>query len=122
MSRVCDFIKECGIFYVLTINEEFPAGRPFGAIMEYEKDLYISTIDTKAVYKQLKEHENMQIIALKPGTRDWVRVSGVAKECCDLDIKQKMLDECPVLSKHFTSADAPHYTIFQINIIESEFN
>ncbi|MGG7202298.1 hypothetical protein ACQPUL_16230 [Clostridium butyricum] len=28
MSKTIDFIKECGIFYVLTINNNFPAGRP----------------------------------------------------------------------------------------------
>ena len=122
MSKVYDFIRECGVFYVLTINEKFPAGRPFGAIMEYENDLYISTADTKAVYKQLKEHENMQILALRTGTRDWVRVSGVAMECCDLDIKQKMLDVCPILSKHYTSADEPHYNVFQIRVVNIEFN
>ena len=70
MSQTYDFIKECGIFFVLTQNNDFPAGRPFGAIMEYNNFLYISTADTKEVYKQLSEHNKMQIIALKSGTRD----------------------------------------------------
>ncbi|NOW38969.1 putative pyridoxamine 5'-phosphate oxidase family protein, partial [Clostridium butyricum] len=42
----------------------------------------------------------MQIIALKNVTRNWVRVNGVAEECFDIDIKQNMLVECPVLTKH----------------------
>ena len=88
--------------------------------MEYNNFLYISTADTKAVYKQLSEHNKMQIIALKGGTRDWIRVSGIATECYDQSIKQKMLEECPVLSKHYSSADAPHFNLFQIEIINSE--
>lgn len=34
MSREYEFLKECGYFYVLTINKDFPDGRPFGAVME----------------------------------------------------------------------------------------
>lgn len=34
MSKEYDFLKECGYFYVLTINGDYPAGRPFGAVME----------------------------------------------------------------------------------------
>ena len=122
MSKVCDFIRECEVFYLLTINKDFPAGRPFGAIMEYENDLYVSTSDTKEVYRQLKENGNVQIIALKEETREWVRVSGVAKECNDLYMKQKMIEECPILSKHYASADAPHYSLFQIKVENVEFN
>lgn len=51
MSKISEFLRECGVFYVLTINGDFPAGRPFGAIMEYENDLYISTGDMKDVYR-----------------------------------------------------------------------
>ena len=35
MSKAYEFLKECSCFYVLTINGDFPAGRPFGAVMEY---------------------------------------------------------------------------------------
>ena len=121
MSKIIDFLKECGTFYVLTINKDFPAGRPFGAVMEYKNDLYIATADTKEVYKQLKENSAVQIIALKPGTREWIRVSGTATECTDLNIKQIMLKECPVLSKHYTSANVPHYNLFQIKVTNVEF-
>lgn len=121
MSKVYDFIKECGAFFILTNNGEFPAGRPFGAIMELEDDLYIATADMKAVYKQLKENGNMQILALKPGTREWVRVTGIAEECDSLEIKERMLVECPVLTKHYPSADTPHYNVFKIRVVEVEF-
>lgn len=36
MSKVYDFLQECGCFYVLTLNGDFPAGRPFGAVMEHD--------------------------------------------------------------------------------------
>ena len=55
MSKVYEFLKECGYFYVLTFNEDFPAGRPFGAVMEYNNKLYISTNNENQAHKQLKK-------------------------------------------------------------------
>ncbi len=120
MSKVYDFIKECGTFFVLTSKNNCPMGRPFGAIMEIENDLYVATSDVKAVYNQIKENENVQIVAIKSGTRDWIRVIGKAVECTDIDIKEKMLNECPVLKNHYSSADAEHYNIFKISVMGSE--
>lgn len=118
MSKICEFLKECGPFFVLTVNEDAPAGRPFGAVMEYDNDLYISTADGKAVYKQLKSNEKMQIVALKPGTREWVRINGIAKECISIDIKRMMLKECPVLTNHYSSPEDPHYCVFLIKVVD----
>ena len=39
MGKAYEFLKECGVFYVLTINGDYPAGRPFGAVMEVDEDL-----------------------------------------------------------------------------------
>ena len=111
-----NFLKECGVFYVLTINGDYPAGRPFGAVMEYNDDLYISTADTKKVYRQLKEHSQVQIVSLKSGTREWIRVNGVATECIDMEMKKKMMEECSVLKKHFPTPDSPHYVVFRIRV------
>lgn len=41
MSKAYEFLKECGYFYVLTINGDYSTGRPFGAVMEHDNKLYI---------------------------------------------------------------------------------
>ena len=101
MSKAYEFLRECGYFYVLTINKDFPAGRPFGAVMEYDNKLYISTNTGNQAHIQLRENGNIQILAKKEQTREWLRITGKATECVDISMKQKMLEECPVLSKHF---------------------
>lgn len=122
MSKVYEFLKECGYFYVLTINGDFPAGRPFGAVMEQDGKLYISTHDGNKVHDQLRNNENVQILSKKEGTREWLRITGKAAECTDLSMKQKMLEECPLLSKHFSSAESEHYLLFEIKVLEVEFH
>lgn len=122
MSKIYDFLKECGTFFVLTISDEFPVGRPFGAVMEIDNHLYISTSDTKNVYTQLKNNPHLQIVALKNGTRNWLRLKGIAQECTDLNLKSQMLAVCPILTKHFPDATTPHYTVFEISVLDYEFN
>lgn len=121
MDRVNAFLKACGAFFVLTVNGDFPAGRPFGAAMEEDGFLFISTGSEKAVCQQLKAHPQMQILALKPGTREWMRLHGIAEECHDVSVKERMLRECPVLKKHYASADAPHFAVFRIEKVDVEF-
>ena len=57
MSKAYDFLKECGAFFVLSVNGDYPAGRPFGAVMEVgdnftviEKDLKETTYEVKEIY------------------------------------------------------------------------
>lgn len=119
MSRYYDFLKDCGVFYMLTVNGNAPAGRPFGAVMENKGDLYVTAADTKDVYRQMKENPNIQIVTLKPGTREWIRISGTAEESTDIAMKQKMLDECEILSKHYTGPTNDHFCIFRIRIREA---
>lgn len=119
MSGYYDFLKDCGVFYLVTVNGNAPAGRPFGAVMENEGDLYITAADTKAVYCHMKENPNVQIVALKSGTRKWIRISGTAEECTDIAMKQKMLDDCPNLSKYYTAPTDEHFCIFRVRVAEA---
>ncbi len=121
MSKAYDFIKECGCFFVLTINGDFPAGRPFGAIMEKDGELYISTHDGNQVHSQLRMNGNVQIIAKKEQSREWLRVTGKAEECHGVEMKQRMMDECPVLKKRFSSAQSEHFLLFKITVENTEF-
>lgn len=115
MSKAYEFLSECKIFFVATINGNFPAVRPFGAIMEFNNVLYFSTGTNKNVYKQLLSDNHIQIVALKHGTRDWIRISGNAIEVCDLALKQEMLNACPALGKRFSSKADPLFALFKVD-------
>lgn len=116
MSKAYEFLKECGVFYVLTINGDYPAGRPFGAVMEVDNDLYLSTNDFNEAHKQLRENEHIQIIAKKPQGREWIRITGLASECNDPTLKKKMYDETPILKKHHDSFESEHFLMFKVSV------
>lgn len=78
-----------------------PACRPFGAVAEYSGHLYISTGNTKEVYKQFKNLPYIQITALKAETREWLRLDAMVEERTALSEKKMMLENCPVLKNAF---------------------
>lgn len=114
MSKVFELLKEYGVFYVATVKDGMPAVRPFGAVMEYNNELYIATANFKEVYKQFKEEKNVQLAATKAGTLDWLRITGIAEEVAEMEIKEKMLEACPVLVDIFKFADNEVFAVFCI--------
>ena len=120
MSKAHEFLKECGSFFVLTINGDYPAGRPFGAVMEVGDYLYLSTNDMNQAHKQMREHEKIQIVAKKPDTKDWIRITGIAEECNDKELKQRMLEECPVLQQRFGAVGMEHFIMFRVKVVNTE--
>ena len=115
MSKTYEFLKECGVFWVSTVNNNTPAVRPFGAVMEYNNHLYISTGITKNVCSQLISNQNVQIASLPSGTRDWIRITGKAIKVDALEEKNAMLDACPILNKRFSSANDDNFALFRID-------
>ena len=120
MSKAYEFLKECGSFFVLTINGDYPAGRPFGAVMEVDDYLYLSTNDMNQVHKQMREHEKIQIVAKKPESREWIRITGITEECDDKELKQRMLEECPVLQQRFGAVGMEHFIMFRVKVESTE--
>ena len=120
MSKAYEFLKECGSFFVLTMNGEYPAGRPFGAVMEVDNDLYLATNDRNEAHKQMRENEHIQMVAKKAESREWIRITGIATECDNKELKEKMLEECPILQQRFESVGMEHFLMFQVKVKKVE--
>ena len=114
MSKTYEFLAACGVFFLASVDDDAPAIRPFGAVMEHKDELYISTANTKSVYAQMIDNPKIQIVALKSGTRDWIRVTGRAVEVDEPALKLLMLDRCPALKKRFESHESEHFALFRI--------
>ncbi len=120
MSQAYEFLRECGVFFVATVDEnQCPQARPFGAVMELKGEMYISTAVGKAVYRQMRGNSRIQMTALKPGSRDWIRVNALVKEETDAAVKARMLEECPALTRHFRTADCPDFAVFRLEEVDS---
>ena len=77
MNRAVKFIKDCGVFYLATVDGDYPHVRPFGAITEYDGKIYITTGNKKNVYRQMIVNPNIEISATAEDG-SWIRLTGRA--------------------------------------------
>ena len=90
MERICNFLKDAGVYYLATMDGDQPRVRPFGTAIIFEGKLYIQTGKVKQVSKQLAANPKAEICAFKDGM--WLRVAGELAEDDRVEAKKAMLD------------------------------
>ncbi|MBC2578884.1 pyridoxamine 5'-phosphate oxidase family protein [Clostridium sp. DJ247] len=112
MNEVFEFLNECGVFFVSTVDGEQPRVRPFSFVMEYEDKLCFATNNKKPFYAQLMTNPNIEISAATKDGR-WLRMSGKAVFCTKKEAKSQALDIMPAL-KHMYSVEDEIFEIFYL--------
>ena len=90
MEKICNFLKEAGVYYLATVEDGQPRVRPFGTAHIFEGKLYIQTGKVKPVSKQIAENPKVEICAFKDGK--WLRLAGELVEDDRIEAKKSMLD------------------------------
>ena len=103
MQEVYEFLKECGVYYLATIDGDKPRVRPFGTIEIFENHLYIQTGKKKNVYKQIEKNKKVEICAFKIGKWIWIFGERVPDE--RVIAKKYMLDKYPELRSMYNEYD-----------------
>lgn len=120
MRAYVDFIKKCGVFFVSTVSDNAPESRPFGVISYDGRFLYLATAKGKKVYNEMRANPNIQITAILSGTREWVRISGLAFEENSFEKKIFMFTDNPRLANIYDSVHDPVFTIFRVEVTNLE--
>ena len=103
MEEVQRFIKDAGVYYLATIEDNKPKVRPFGTIEIFEGKLYIQTGKNKKVYKQILDNPNVELCTFKDGR--WIRLSGELVSDDRVEAKKDMLDKNPNLRGMYDEND-----------------
>ena len=103
MQEVRDFLKECGVYYLATIDNDEPRVRPFGTAEIFENHLYIQTGKKKDVFKQIEKNNKVELCAYKDGK--WIRVTGKLILDDRKEAKKDMLDKNPSLRGMYSEED-----------------
>ena len=104
LERVCKFLKECGTYYLATVEGDQPRLRPFGTVHVFEDKLYIQTGKVKSVSKQIMANPKVEICGFKDGK--WLRVAGELVEDDRVEAKKSMLDAYPSLRGMYDENDS----------------
>lgn len=104
MKEVYEFLKNCGTYYIATMDGDQPSLRPFGTAHIFENKLYIQTGKSKNVSKQMKKNPRISICTMNPN-KQWIRIQATAVEDDRVEPKQSMLDAYPNLKSLYSATD-----------------
>ena len=103
MERVCQFLKDAGVYYLATVEGDQPRVRPFGTAHIFEGKLYIQTGKVKPTSKQLLANPKAEICAFNNGA--WIRIAGELIEDDRNEARKSMLDAYPNLRGMYHEED-----------------
>ena len=115
MTRVYDFLKKVGVYYLATVEGGQPRVRPFGTINEFEDKLYIQTGKIKPTSKQLLANPKAEICAFCDGA--WIRVTCELVEDDRFEAKKSMLDAYPHLRGMYDENDGNTQVFYMNNAV-----
>lgn len=104
MKQIYDFLKNSGVYYLATVENNQPRVRPFGTIDLFEGKLYIQTGKSKAVAQQMKANPKVEISAMSQDGK-WIRISAEAVLDENIKAQEHMLDAYPDLKAMYQPGD-----------------
>ena len=120
MEEVKNFLKDAGVYYLATIDNNKPKVRPFGTAEIFEDKLYIQTGKKKDVYKQIIANPNVEICAFNNGK--WIRIAGKLVADDRIEAKKDMLDKNPSLRSMYNEADDNTIVLYFENAVATIYS
>jgi uncharacterized pyridoxamine 5'-phosphate oxidase family protein len=105
LQEIKDYLAECKVYYLATVDGDNARVRPFGVSEIYNGRLYLMSGKGKDVFKQLVKNPNFELSATKANGAEWIRVSGKLVNDDDVVMKQYILDQNPELKQLYQADD-----------------
>jgi uncharacterized pyridoxamine 5'-phosphate oxidase family protein len=113
MSKINDYLKETGVFFLATEDGDQPKLRPLGAHLEMDGKVLFGIGDFKAVYKQMQANPLVEIAACKKNGH-WLRYTGRAVFETDYKYAEAILESAPNLRQIYNDKTGYKMAVFHL--------
>lgn len=121
MNPITKELKEVGVFFIASAQDNIPHVRPFGAAAEFEGKTYICTNNKKACFKEMTENPHIEISAMYPGG-EWLRMTATPVRDERREAKTAMLEQYPDLRKMYREDDGIFEVLYLENVKCTKFS
>lgn len=116
VGKCCQFIRDCGYFFLATSVDGSPRMRPFGMIYSNGRNLFIVTDKRKKVYEELTGNPQVGIASYNPGTRRWIRISARVEEETSRVVWEEIMMMYPSLRQKYLDETGIYIVIYKLLI------
>ena len=117
LQKALDFLRDHNEIAFATCEGNLPKLRIFQIMKQEGTLLYFSTSAEKAVWKELMQNPNVEVLAYADNVS--VRCSGMVNFNVEDDVKRWIYDHNPVLPRLYSSYDQLVY--FRLSIAEMDY-
>ena len=121
MSKMYEFLKEAGVFFIATEDGDQARVRPFGLVFEFENKLYFGVGDFKPSYRQLKSNPRFEISAVRNKNSEWIRLTANAVFDDRAEAVQKAFEAVPSLREVYPEGGKNKLAVFYADNTEAYF-
>jgi uncharacterized pyridoxamine 5'-phosphate oxidase family protein len=114
MEKIIEFLTKNKSGVLATSEDNKPHARPQHVHLIKDGKFYFTTSNKKNAYKQLVKNPYIEFVVT---TKDFsiTRISGAVKFTDDLDEKQLVLDNAPLVKKGYKTADNEALEVFYLD-------
>lgn len=99
-QELVTMLKECGHYYLATVNDNLPCVRPVNFIDVYNGEIYAMTRKSKQnLYEHAMKNPNVQIVFYPKDSRNWARISCKLVEAETPEVRKQFLAMYPSVTK-----------------------
>ena len=100
-QELVTMLKECGHYYLATVNNNLPCVRPVTFIDVYNGEVYAMTRKSKDVYEHAAKNPNVQIAFYPKDSRNWARITCKLVDAETPEVRKQFLAMYPsVMEAH----------------------
>ena len=121
MEKIINFLEKNNVGIVATSENNIPHGRPQHIHLIRDGKFYFTTANVKKAYAELKENPYIEFIVTTPDYIT-VRMSGKIEFTNDLNEKQLVLDNAPLVKKGYETAENPIFEVFYLQHGEASYS
>lgn len=120
-KEVFNFLKEkTKVNFVATMNGNKPSNRPFGEPVLFDDKIYIITNANKKVAKQIKQNNNVCIVAYDSTDETWIRINcKLIDDSDNMKAKQAIIEEFDWAEEAGYTLDNPDFMSLYMDNIEA---
>lgn len=93
VKLVLEYLRECEVFYMATVDGMEPRVRPMSGVCEVEGKLCFLLARSSHLYHEIMVNRHVEISAVHPD-KSWISIRGWLKEETEKETKDSMLKAC----------------------------
>jgi pyridoxamine 5'-phosphate oxidase len=115
------FASENPMCFMATVDGDQPRVRPMGMFFADDTGFYFNTESSKAIARQMKKNQKVELCFHDPGIKKVMRVTGKIEILNDPAIRKKFYTERPILKGLIKGPDDPELFVFRLHTGEAFF-